>query len=194
MTHVLVVVYVDYHSFSDAGKSFNPVFCENSFEIIFCQNKQHNPTNLKKKTMVSSLLYTVLALQSFCIQSFHVPFRATLHSQTILHAQDDGENNDQFQDMNNISRRSMIDTGSKMLLTPFVLNVLNIRNANAAVGDLPEFSDANAVLQGLTLDVSDSTQQKDMVEFLRDGFSFKVLRQRKVGSITETVGDYIYIY
>ena len=33
-----------------------------------------------------------------------------------------------------------------MLLTPFVLNVLNIRNANAAVGDLPEFSDANGMI------------------------------------------------
>ncbi len=64
--------------------------------------------------------------------------------------------------------------------------------ANAAVGSLPEFDDSNAVLQGVTIDVSDVGQQNSMIDFLRDGLQFKLLRQRKVGSVTETVRFYVF--
>ena len=58
--------------------------------------------------------------------------------------------------------------------------------ASAAVGALPEFSDSNAILQGLTIKVADRSQQDAMIKFLEDGFDFKVLRKRIAGSLEET--------
>lgn len=57
----------------------------------------------------------------------------------------------------------------------------------AAVGTLPEFSDTNAILQGLTVNVADQSQQKSMIEFLINGLGFQVLRQRIFNNIEETV-------
>lgn len=62
--------------------------------------------------------------------------------------------------------------------------------AVAAVGSLPEFADTNAILQGLTVNVADPSQQKSMIEFLIQGFGFQVLRQRINGPIEETVRKY----
>jgi hypothetical protein len=56
----------------------------------------------------------------------------------------------------------------------------------ASVGDLPEFADTNAILQGITVKVTDPSQQKAMIQFLEDGFDCQVLRKRIVGSIEET--------
>jgi hypothetical protein len=91
------------------------------------------------------------------------------------------------------SRRSAISNTAKSLLasimtmnTAAALSISNIQNANAAVGTLPEYSDSNAVLQGITIDVADKSQQKDMIAFLQDGFKMQLLRQRQVGSVTDT--------
>lgn len=59
-----------------------------------------------------------------------------------------------------------------------------ITSSEAAVGTLPEFSDTNAVIQGVTVNVADSTQFYNMVDFLREGFGFKVLRQSVTGSVS----------
>jgi hypothetical protein len=59
--------------------------------------------------------------------------------------------------------------------------------ANAAVGTLPEFSDTNAILQGLTVNVADKPQQEAMIDFLVNGFDFKVMRKRIKDSVEETV-------
>jgi hypothetical protein len=56
----------------------------------------------------------------------------------------------------------------------------------ANVGDLPEFANTNAILQGITVKVADPSQQKAMIQFLEDGFDCQVLRKRIVGSIEET--------
>ena len=56
--------------------------------------------------------------------------------------------------------------------------------SNAAVGTLPEFSDTNAIVQGITINVAESKQFFDMVDFLRDGLNFQVLRQENKGSIS----------
>jgi hypothetical protein len=56
----------------------------------------------------------------------------------------------------------------------------------ASVGDLPEFADTNAILQGITVKVADPSQQKAMIQFLEDGFDCQVLRKRIIGSIEET--------
>lgn len=59
-----------------------------------------------------------------------------------------------------------------------------ITSSEAAVGTLPEFSDKNAVIQGVTVNVADNTQFYNMVDFLREGFGFKVLRQSVTGSVS----------
>lgn len=85
------------------------------------------------------------------------------------------------------TRRSVLKKASLVagiLLVP----LLPYQASQAAVGTLPEFSNANAILQGLTVTVADQSQQDSMINFLTDAFDFKVLRQRKAGSITDTVG------
>lgn len=110
------------------------------------------------------------------------------------------DDNDDDNDVNvdSASRRSALSTTFKSLLGPLALSLLSTSNnmsasmgigiqmANAAVGTLPEYADSNAVLQGITIDVADTEQQKDMISFLEDGFSFKKLRQSKRGSVTDT--------
>lgn len=61
---------------------------------------------------------------------------------------------------------------------------------NAAVGTLPEFSDTNAIIQGITVNVADKSQQDAMINFLVNGFDFKVLRKRILDSVEDTVGLY----
>lgn len=55
-----------------------------------------------------------------------------------------------------------------------------------SVGTLPEFNDTNAILQGITIDVADSSQNQAMISFLEDGFDCKVLRKRISGTLEET--------
>ena len=59
---------------------------------------------------------------------------------------------------------------------------------DAAVGSLPEFSDTNAIVQGITVNVADKSQEEAMINFLVNGFDFKVLRKRIVDSVEDTVG------
>ena len=62
-----------------------------------------------------------------------------------------------------------------------------IEDAQAAVGTLPEYADTNAVVQGITVTVAETRQFSDMVDFLREGFGFDVLRQSTKGSVTTAV-------
>ncbi|KAL3816119.1 hypothetical protein ACHAXA_011616 [Cyclostephanos tholiformis] len=50
--------------------------------------------------------------------------------------------------------------------------------ANAAVGTLPEYADASAILQSLTIDVSDASQYYDTLNFFDRAFDMRVLRER----------------
>ena len=59
--------------------------------------------------------------------------------------------------------------------------------SSAAVGTLPEFSETNAIVQGLTINVADASQQKLMIEFLLNSFSFEIQRQRIQDTVEETV-------
>ena len=61
------------------------------------------------------------------------------------------------------------------------------RSANAAVGTLPEFADTNAIIQGITVNVADKSQQDSMINFLTGAFDFQVLRKRISGSVEDTV-------
>jgi hypothetical protein len=56
----------------------------------------------------------------------------------------------------------------------------------AAVGSLPEYAQANAILQGITIRVVDKSQQDSMISFLNEAFDCQVLRKRIRGNIEET--------
>ena len=58
--------------------------------------------------------------------------------------------------------------------------------AIAAVGSLSEFSDSNAMLSGITVNVVDKSQEDLMLNFLQDAFDFQILRKKKEGSVTDT--------
>jgi hypothetical protein len=89
-----------------------------------------------------------------------------------------------------MDRRAAINKAGMTLGGLAVVSLLPpSKPANAAVGSLPEFSDTNAILQGVTVKVADQSQQESMIKFLIDSFDFKVLRQRKSGSITDTVSS-----
>ena len=62
-----------------------------------------------------------------------------------------------------------------------------LRPADAAVGTLPEFADTNAIIQGVTVNVADKSQQDAMINFLTGAFDFQVLRKRIQGSVEDTV-------
>ena len=57
----------------------------------------------------------------------------------------------------------------------------------AAVGALPEFQESNAIIQGITVNVADKSQQDAMINFLVNGFDFKVLRKRIANAVEDTV-------
>lgn len=59
--------------------------------------------------------------------------------------------------------------------------------AAASVGTLPEFSDSDAIIQGITVNVADKSQQDAMIDFLVNSFDFQVLRKRRRDSVEETV-------
>lgn len=106
------------------------------------------------------------------------------HSSSHLN---DNEEEQQQQQQTTLSRRSLFQTtASTVLLNTLLQSATTSLPANAAVGTLPEFADTNAILQGVTITVSDTSQQDTMIEFLTNGFNFVVLRQRKNGPITDT--------
>lgn len=84
------------------------------------------------------------------------------------------------------SRRSIFSNTVHVIAAALVGATQNHLPANAMVGNLPEYSDTNAVLQGITVQVSDSSQQDEMIAFLEDGFGMTKVRQRKQGSVTDT--------
>jgi len=100
----------------------------------------------------------------------------------------------QWKDENVSSRRSLLVTGATLLAGTSLLGGPLVPSAQAAVGTLPEFQNTNAILQGLTVNVADPSQQKSMVEFLVNGFGFEVLRQRINGPIEETVCSNMIVY
>jgi len=86
------------------------------------------------------------------------------------------------------TRRSLLTQTAKSILagsSTLLLSNNGSKPASAAVGTLPEFSETNAVLQGLTINISEYSQLLQMVNFLKDSFDFKVLRQNQFGTVTE---------
>ena len=107
---------------------------------------------------------------------------------------DDGRTGETMATPPTTSRRSVLSTSSMAIVGGFATSMLGkqfvggtVQSANAAVGTLPEFESTNAILQGITVNVADKSQQDAMITFLTNGFDFKVLRKRIQGSIEDTV-------
>mmetsp|Transcript_23819 Transcript_23819/g.36817 ORF Transcript_23819/g.36817 Transcript_23819/m.36817 type:complete len:362 (+) Transcript_23819:25-1110(+) len=92
-----------------------------------------------------------------------------------------GDNNGNLFDCE-LDRRSLLAQSTAAIVGMSSLPKIS----NAAVGSLPEFADTNAIVQGITLNVADKSQQDAMVKFLEDAFDFKILRQIKAGPNSDT--------
>lgn len=126
------------------------------------------------------LLITVLARLSWLSESFGIgsmarKVRQSAHSR-ISSSDDKSIALDD-------TRRAFIATTSSVVTGSLLIGTST--PANAAVGTLPEFSETNAILQGLTVNVADKSQLDAMVGFLSDGFGFQILRQRIRGNIED---------
>lgn len=85
------------------------------------------------------------------------------------------------------SRRAMLSkVAGSLVSTVAIAPIFDATPAGAEVGSLPELADTNAILQGLTVNVADQSQQDSMISFLQEAFDFKVLRQNQAGPITDT--------
>jgi biotin synthase-like enzyme len=115
------------------------------------------------------ILLLVLPLQSFALQVLlPASVRGDVSHLRVfqLHANQHNDNDDDNDDDNvittrNLSRRSAIShhaTKSLVSSTAAITTLTGLPNsAMAAVGSLPELSDANAILQGITINsLSDS--------------------------------------
>jgi hypothetical protein len=110
-------------------------------------------------------------------------------SRTFLTATSDNLDNSE-KDVGD-TRRSVLSKASLVAGT-LLTSLLSSQASQAAIGNLPELSNANAILQGLTVNVADQSQQDSMINFLVNAFDFQVLRQRKAGFITDTVCYYLF--
>ena len=118
------------------------------------------------------------------------------HSQTNL-SRRFGQSNDQLDiglgehgdDVSaELSRRKMMTkTGALVSFSFLPAAIGSPETSVAAVGTLPEFSDTNAIVNGITVNVADASQQRSMIDFLIGAFDFEVKRQRIQGSVEETV-------
>ena len=81
-------------------------------------------------------------------------------------------------------RRFLVESASVAAATSALLSPN--QPAHGAVGSLDEFSQTNAILQGITIKIADPSQDKAMIAFLEDAFDCQILRKRIRGSITET--------
>ena len=90
------------------------------------------------------------------------------------------------------TRRSLLQQSllATSILTSTTSQLSSSSVANAAIGTLPEFSDTNAILQSITIDVTDKTQYDETIDFFTKSFDgCKVLRQRNNsgGGVKDTV-------
>ena len=121
--------------------------------------------------------------EAFTLQ--RVAQKPTLHSMQVLQSSPSDDVPDNHLRWTT-SRRSVLTssmlTGSCLLLDKFFS-----KPAIAAVGTLPELEATNAILQGITVNVADQSQQDAMIRFLTNSFDFKVLRKRIIDSVEDTV-------
>lgn len=165
--------------------------------------------NLSQMLLLLSFIWFLAATKAFqiCPQSTNHPRNVAFGSSRVrvknvlAMSKDDHEitiddnnillaSNSNSQSRRDILQKTIVIGGSMVAATA-AGNTLFVPSASAAVGTLPEFSDTNAILQGLVVNVADQSQQKSMIDFLVQSFDFKVLRQRILDSVEETVRLYL---
>ena len=131
-----------------------------------------------------SLLLCICLRASHIAQGFVLPQGKGFRVSTSINNSLDDDNDANSE--TSTARRSLIHSAAAASLS---LALGGLPVANAAVGTLPEFSDSEAIIQGLTVTVADKPQLDAMVDFCVKGFDFKVLRQRIRDSVEEVVGS-----
>jgi hypothetical protein len=96
----------------------------------------------------------------------------------VVEARTQGVSTSLFQEANPSSpaegtRRSLL-VGATMAAAAALISSPD--SARAAVGTLTELQDTNAILQGITVRVTDPAQQKQMISFLQLAFDMDVVR------------------
>jgi hypothetical protein len=96
------------------------------------------------------------------------------------HYDDDNNENRKQPLYHDQNRRSIVRNHILMLCyCSSVMGATQKRVAQAAVGTLPEFANTDCILQGITLRTTSRLQYDSMIQFLKDGFNFRILRQQK---------------
>jgi len=100
---------------------------------------------------------------------------------------DEGEQLQSSDNNDELNRRSMLLKTITSPIAAIGLSSSLIKPSNAAIGTLYEYSNTNAILQGVTINVADKSQQNAMIQFLTQSFiGFKVLRQGTIDGVTDT--------
>jgi hypothetical protein len=145
---------------------------------------------IRMRSVVLALFYAAWVARAFrCLSNKREICRNTNSDiQRLLQrsfAESDNKDDISHDDDISRSRRSLL-ASAVATITGAALLLSTTEPSQAAVGTLPEFQDTNAILQGLTVQVADESQQDAMIAFLQQGFDFKVLRTRTKGSVTDT--------
>lgn len=135
---------------------------------------------------ITLLVTTLSRVEGFGIYSFSVcrgRNNNVIRLQTTKQA--DATDGDDTPLLDSVKRRNLL---ASIIMTPSLafMGAVDAQIANAAVGSLPELADTNAILQGITVQVADKSQETAMVSFLTEAFDFRILRQRIRGPIEET--------
>jgi len=144
----------------------------------------------------NQIIYNYNVVNSFCIKSINnAQTRNNINKLSLssLKSYNDGlneeENHFEFNGNNNkLNRRSMIQKAISTTTVGLLSSLsTNTQPANAAIGSMYEYSNTNAILQGITINVADISQQTSMINFLTQSFTgFKILRQGTIDSVTDT--------
>ena len=150
---------------------------------------------LQSKMRAALSILLVAALPTAASFSTPTPLsqcRRHRHDASLHHASTSSATEHGGDDVSNSldSRRKVLAKAAGAMLTATATAAATTATAtqpaNAAVGSLYELADTNAILQGVTVDVADKSQEAAMIAFLQTSFDFKVLRKSQQGAVTQT--------
>ena len=126
--------------------------------------------------LLACLPYNVAAFsvsQPLAVRPITAPRKSNIIQSATL--DDEGVNTDNAQTRRSILQKGLLATTTALAL-PFTTTNNDV--ANAALGTLPEFADTNAIIQSLTIDVTDKSQYDETISFFTNAFDgMKVLRE-----------------
>ena len=149
------------------------------------------------KTLSTTIIASTVLSLGIETSSFTFPQTTSLRrlSTTKIHSdQIDGDTNEispnALTSLNQATSRRFILQNALIASAAFSIS----KDANAAIGTLPEFSDTDAIFQSITIDVTDKQQYDDTINFFTNGFEgCKVIRERGEsggGVVKDTVSTF----